>query len=216
MAAAVRLDRRRAACRTAEVRVVGIVAKGANHVFGQAVPAGTLKAAREFSFSRPTGRLPCSIPFQPGVRARRNAQRHRPRTRRSPAMVAMERPAHEGIRLRFRHRHPPHIVSQVATDSRRGGRRAARRPGESSPDEQSRRHWFDARLRIHHGTRRRPRKRRAGAWGTRIVWPRNRLGRSRARLRPKPKTCLPNPNRVELFLRQRIQLRRPGAQAPSD
>ena len=39
-----------AACRREQTRVVGVVPKGANHIFWQTVHAGAIKAAREFGF----------------------------------------------------------------------------------------------------------------------------------------------------------------------
>src|SRR5438094_10426722 len=39
-----------AGCHRNEVRVVGVVPKGANHIFWQTVHAGAIKAAREFHF----------------------------------------------------------------------------------------------------------------------------------------------------------------------
>src|SRR6185436_2359974 len=37
-------------CRRSDVPVVGVVPKGANHIFWQTVHAGAIKAAREFHF----------------------------------------------------------------------------------------------------------------------------------------------------------------------
>ena len=39
-----------AACRRGETLIVGVVPKGANHIFWQTVHAGAIKAAREYGF----------------------------------------------------------------------------------------------------------------------------------------------------------------------
>ena len=125
-------------CQRSEVRVVGVVPKGANHIFWQTVHAGAIKAAREFHFgvqwNAPTLEVDSSrqIEIVESMINRRVAGIVLAPVDRQALVRVVERAAREGIPVAIfdsaidTHR----IVSYVATDNTEGGRMAARRLGE--------------------------------------------------------------------------------------
>ena len=125
-------------CQRSEVRVVGVVPKGANHIFWQTVHAGAIKAAREFHFevqwNAPTLEVDSSrqIEIVESMINRHVAGIVLAPVDRQALVGVVERAAREGIPVAIfdsaidTHR----IVSYVATDNTEGGRMAARRLGE--------------------------------------------------------------------------------------
>jgi len=125
-------------CQRSEVRVVGVVPKGANHIFLQTVHAGAIKAAREFHFevqwNAPTLEVDSSrqIEIVESMINRHVAGIVLAPVDRQALVGVVERAAREGIPVAIfdsaidTHR----IVSYVATDNTEGGRMAARRLGE--------------------------------------------------------------------------------------
>jgi len=127
-----------AACRRPEVRVVGVVPKGANHIFWQTVHAGAIKAGREFHFeiewNAPTLEVDSSrqIEIVESMINRRLAGIVLAPVDRRALVAVVERAAREGIPVSiFDSAIDTHnVVSYVATDNTEGGRMAARRIGE--------------------------------------------------------------------------------------
>jgi len=127
-----------AACHRNEVRVVGVVPKGANHIFWQTVHAGAIKAAREFQFdvqwNAPTLEVDSSrqIEIVDAMINRHVAGIVLAPVDRQALVGVVERAAREGIPVAIFDSaiDTTHIVSYVATDNTEGGRMAARRLGE--------------------------------------------------------------------------------------
>jgi ribose transport system substrate-binding protein len=127
-----------AACRKSEVRVVGVVPKGANHIFWQTVHAGAIKAAREFHFevewNAPTLEVDSSrqIEIVDSMINRHFAGIVLAPVDRHALVAVVERAAREGIPVSIFDSaiDTSRIVSYVATDNTEGGRMAARRLGE--------------------------------------------------------------------------------------
>jgi ribose transport system substrate-binding protein len=126
------------ACHRAETRVVGVVPKGANHIFWQTVHAGAMKAAHEFHFeiewNAPTLEVDSSrqIEIVESMINRRLAGIVLAPVDRHALVSVVERAAREGIPVAIFDSaiDTDRIVSYVATDNTEGGRMAARRLGE--------------------------------------------------------------------------------------
>ena len=126
------------ACRRSEVRTVGVVPKGANHIFWQTVHAGAIKAAREFHFevewNAPTLEIDSSrqIEIVESMINRRLAGIVLAPVDRRALVAVVERAAREGVPVAIFDSaiDTDRIVSYVATDNGEGGRIAARRLGE--------------------------------------------------------------------------------------
>lgn len=127
-----------AACRRADVRIVGVVPKGANHIFWQTVHAGAVKAAREFHFeiewNAPTLEVDSSrqIEIVESMINRRVAGIVLAPVDRHALVAVVERAAREGIPVSIFDSaiDTGSIVSYVATNNTEGGHMAARRLGE--------------------------------------------------------------------------------------
>ncbi len=127
-----------AACRRAETRVVGVVPKGANHIFWQTVHAGAIKAAREFGFqvewNAPTLEIDSSrqIEIVDSMINRRLAGIVLAPVDRAALVSVVERAARAGIPVSIFDSaiDSAKIISYVATDNTEAGRMAARRMGE--------------------------------------------------------------------------------------
>src|SRR6478736_5471521 len=125
-------------CRRSEKRVVGVVPKGANHIFWQTVHAGAIKAAREFHFevewNAPTLEVDSSrqIEIVDSMINRHVAGIVLAPVDRQALVGVVERAAREGIPVSIFDSaiDTSRIVSYVATDNTEGGRMAARRLGE--------------------------------------------------------------------------------------
>ncbi len=125
-------------CHRSEVRVVGVVPKGANHIFWQTVHAGAIKAAREFHFevewNAPTLEVDSSrqIEIVESMINRHVAGIALAPVDRHALVAVVERAAREGIPVAIFDSaiDTDRIVSYVATDNTEGGRMAARRLGE--------------------------------------------------------------------------------------
>jgi len=125
-------------CQRSEVRVVGVVPKGANHIFWQTVHAGAIKAAREFHFevqwNAPTLEVDSSrqIEIVESMINRHVAGIVLAPVDRQALVGVVERAAREGIPVAIFDSaiDTNRIVSYVATDNTEGGRMAARRLGE--------------------------------------------------------------------------------------
>jgi len=126
-------------CHRNEVRVVGVVPKGANHIFWQTVHAGAIKAAREFHFevqwNAPTLEVDSSrqIEIVESMINRHVAGIVLAPVDRQALVGVVERAAREGIPVAIFDSaiDTSRIVSYVATDNTEGGRMAARRLGEA-------------------------------------------------------------------------------------
>ena len=120
------------------MRVVGVVPKGANHIFWQTVHAGAIKAAREFHFevewNAPTLEVDSSrqIEIVESMINRHVAGIVLAPVDRQALVGVVERAAREGIPVSIFDSaiDTNRIVSYVATDNTEGGRMAARRLGE--------------------------------------------------------------------------------------
>lgn len=127
-----------AACRRTETRVVGVVPKGANHIFWQTVHAGAIKASREFHFeiewNAPTLEVDSSrqIEIVDSMINRRLAGIVLAPVDRHALVAAVERAAREGIPVSIFDSaiDTRRIVSYVATNNTEGGRIAAQRLGD--------------------------------------------------------------------------------------
>jgi len=126
------------ACRRESVRVVGVVPKGANHIFWQTVHAGAVKAGREYHFeiewNAPTLEIDSSrqIEIVESMINRRLAGIVLAPVDRRALVGVVERAEREGIPVSIFDSaiDTGHIISYVATDNIEGGRMAARRLGE--------------------------------------------------------------------------------------
>ena len=125
-------------CQRTEVRVVGVVPKGANHIFWQTVHAGAIKAAREFHFevewNAPTLEVDSSrqIEIVDSMINRHVAGIVLAPVDRQALVGVVERAAREGIPVAIFDSaiDTNRVISYVATDNTEGGRMAARRLGE--------------------------------------------------------------------------------------
>jgi ribose transport system substrate-binding protein len=125
-------------CHRSEVRVVGVVPKGANHIFWQTVHAGAIKAAREFHFevewNAPTLEVDSSrqIEIVDSMINRHVAGIVLAPVDRQALVGVVERAAREGIPVAIFDSaiDTNRVISYVATDNTEGGRMAARRLGE--------------------------------------------------------------------------------------
>ncbi|HKW98313.1 MAG TPA: substrate-binding domain-containing protein [Bryobacteraceae bacterium] len=126
------------ACRRTEVRTIGMVPKGANHIFWQTVHAGAIKAAREshleIEWNAPTLEIDSSrqIEIVDSMINRRLAGIALAPVDRHALVAVVERAARAGIPVSIFDSaiDTDRIVSYVATDNTEGGRIAARRLGE--------------------------------------------------------------------------------------
>ena len=126
------------ACRRESVRVVGVVPKGANHIFWQTVHAGAVKAGREYHFdiewNAPTLEIDSSrqIEIVESMINRRLAGIVLAPVDRRALVGVVERAEREGIPVSIFDSaiDTTHILSYIATDNIEGGRMAARRMGE--------------------------------------------------------------------------------------
>jgi ribose transport system substrate-binding protein len=127
-----------AGCHRTEVRVVGVVPKGANHIFWQTVHAGAIKAAREFHFevqwNAPTLEVDSSrqIEIVESMINRHVAGIVLAPVDRQALVGVVERAAREGIPVAIFDSaiDTNRVIAYVATDNTEGGRMAARRLGE--------------------------------------------------------------------------------------
>ena len=125
-------------CQRSEVRVVGVVPKGANHIFWQTVHAGAIKAAREFHFevqwNAPTLEVDSSrqIEIVESMINRHVAGIVLAPVDRQALVGVVERAAREGIPVAVFDSaiDTNRVISYVATDNTEGGRMAARRLAE--------------------------------------------------------------------------------------
>jgi ribose transport system substrate-binding protein len=125
-------------CHRSEVRVVGVVPKGANHIFWQTVHAGAIKAAREFHFevewNAPTLEVDSSrqIEIVDSMINRHVAGIVLAPVDRQALVGVVERAAREGIPVSIFDSaiDTNRVIAYVATDNTEGGRMAARRLGE--------------------------------------------------------------------------------------
>jgi ribose transport system substrate-binding protein len=161
------------ACSREHKQVVGVVPKGANHVFWQTVHAGAIKAAREFGFeiewNAPTLEVDSrrQVEIVDSMINRRLAGIVLAPVDRRALAGPVERAAREGIPVSIFDSgiDTDRIISYVATDNTEGGRMAARRmaeilggkgkvaiigfmPGSASTME--REHGFQDEIRAHH------------------------------------------------------------------
>ena len=126
-------------CRRGETRVVGVVPKGASHIFWQTVHAGAVKAGREFGFrvewNAPTLEIDASrqIEIVESMINRRLAGIVLAPVDRTALVAVVERAAREGIPVSIFDSaiDTGRILSYVATDNMEAGRMAARRMGEA-------------------------------------------------------------------------------------
>ena len=120
-------------------RVVGVVPKGANHIFWQTVHAGAIKAAREFAFeiewNAPTLEVDSSrqIEIVESMVNRRLAGIVLAPVDRKALVAVVERAAQAGIPVAIFDSSidTNRRISYVATDNEEGGRIAARRLAEA-------------------------------------------------------------------------------------
>lgn len=125
-------------CRRGETRIVGVVPKGANHIFWQTVHAGAIKAAREFNFeiewNAPTLEIDSSrqIEIVESMINRRLAGIVLAPVDKRALVSVVERAGRENIPVSIFDSaiDTDRIVSYVATDNTEAGRMAARRMGE--------------------------------------------------------------------------------------
>src|SRR5438874_12495963 len=125
-------------CRRESVRVVGVVPKGANHIFWQTVHAGAVKAAREFGFkvewNAPTLEIDSSrqIEIVESMINRHVAGIVLAPVDKQALVSVVERAARERIPIAIFDSaiDTNRVIAYVATDNTEGGRMAARRLGE--------------------------------------------------------------------------------------
>ncbi|PYT22547.1 MAG: sugar ABC transporter substrate-binding protein, partial [Acidobacteria bacterium] len=116
-------------CQRSEVRVVGVVPKGANHIFWQTVHAGAIKAAREFHFgvqwNAPTLEVDSSrqIEIVESMINRRVAGIVLAPVDRQALVGVVERAAREGIPVAIFDSaiDTNRVIAYVATDNTEGG-----------------------------------------------------------------------------------------------
>ena len=127
-----------AACRRSEQRVVGVVPKGASHIFWQTVHAGAIKAAGEFGFSVEWNAPPLEVDASRQIEIvdamiNRGVVGIALAPVDKQALVAVvERAASKGIPVAIFDSaiDTGKVISFVATDNTEAGRMAARRMGE--------------------------------------------------------------------------------------
>jgi ribose transport system substrate-binding protein len=127
-----------AGCRRENTRVVGVVPKGANHIFWQTVHAGAVKASREFGFqvewNAPTLEVDSSrqIEIVESMVNRRVAGIVLAPVDKKALVSVVERAARERIPVSIFDSaiDTEKRISYVATNNEEGGRMAARRMGE--------------------------------------------------------------------------------------
>ena len=125
-------------CRTQPRLVVGVVPKGANHIFWKTVQAGALKAAQEFGFevewNAPTLEVDASrqIEILESMINRRLAGIVVAPVDRQALIAVIERAGQEGIPVAVFDSEVDtgKRISYVATDNTEGGRMGARRLGQ--------------------------------------------------------------------------------------
>ena len=125
-------------CRRQTQQVVGVVPKGANHIFWQTVHAGAIKAAREFGFevewNAPALEVDSSrqIEIVESMVNRRLAGIVLAPVDKKALVNIVERAAREGIPVSIFDSgiDTGNYISYVATNNEEGGRMAARRMGE--------------------------------------------------------------------------------------
>lgn len=125
-------------CHRTEVRVVGVVPKGANHIFWQTVHAGALKAAKEMNvaieWNAPTLEIDSSrqIAIIESMVNRRLAGIAVAPVDRKALVGVVERAANAGIPVAIFDSDvdTEKRITYIATDNREGGRMAARQMGE--------------------------------------------------------------------------------------
>lgn len=125
-------------CRQKSRLVVGVIPKGANHIFWQTVQAGAIKAAREFNFeiewNAPTLEIDSSrqIEIVESMINRRLAGIVLAPVDRRALIGVVERAAREGIPVSIFDSEidTGRRISYVATDNTEAGRMGARRMGE--------------------------------------------------------------------------------------
>jgi ribose transport system substrate-binding protein len=126
------------ACRRGDRPIVGVIPKGANHIFWQTVHAGAIKAAREFGFdvewNAPTLEIDSSrqIEIVESMINRRLAGIVLAPVDKTALVAVVERAAREKIPVSIFDSaiDTDRILSYVATDNTEAGRMAARRMGE--------------------------------------------------------------------------------------
>ena len=127
-----------AACQRSGKPVVGVVPKGANHIFWKTVQAGAIKAAQEYGFAiewnAPTVEVDASrqIEIVESMINRRMAGIVLAPVDRKALVAVVERAAKAGIPVSIFDSaiDTPNILSYVATNNEEGGRMAARRLAE--------------------------------------------------------------------------------------
>lgn len=125
-------------CRQQSRRVVGVIPKGANHIFWQTVHAGAIKAAREFDldieWNAPTLEIDSSrqIEIVESMINRRLAGIVLAPVDRQALIGVVERAAREGVPVSIFDSEidTDRRISYVATDNTEAGRMGARRLGE--------------------------------------------------------------------------------------
>ncbi|HUS06157.1 MAG TPA: substrate-binding domain-containing protein [Bryobacteraceae bacterium] len=125
-------------CREEPKRVVGVVPKGANHIFWQTVHAGAVKAAQEMKleveWNAPTLEIDSSrqIAIVESMINRHLAGIVLAPVDRKALVASVERAAGAGIPVAIFDSDidTNHRITYVATDNREGGRMAARKLGE--------------------------------------------------------------------------------------
>lgn len=126
-------------CHRSAGRLVGVVPKGANHIFWKTVHAGSIKAAREFGldieWNAPTLEIDSSrqIEIVDSMINRRLAGIVLAPVDKRALVAVVERAARNGIPVSIFDSaiDTDRIISFVATDNREGGRMAARRLGNA-------------------------------------------------------------------------------------
>jgi ribose transport system substrate-binding protein len=127
-----------AACRHSEKAIVGVVPKGANHIFWQTVHAGAIKAAREYGFeiqwNAPSLEIDSSrqIEIVDSMINQHLAGIVLAPVDKSALVAVVERAARAGIPVAIFDSgiDTDRILCYVATDNLEAGRMAARRMGE--------------------------------------------------------------------------------------
>jgi ribose transport system substrate-binding protein len=125
-------------CRREEKRVVGVVPKGANHIFWQTVHAGAIKAGQEYGFeiewNAPTLEIDSSrqIEIVESMVNRHLAGIVLAPVDKQALVSVVERAAREGVPVAIFDSgiDTDKMVSYVATDNLEAGRMAARRMGQ--------------------------------------------------------------------------------------
>jgi ribose transport system substrate-binding protein len=125
-------------CRRSEQRIIGVVPKGASHIFWQTVHAGAIKAAGEFGCTVDWNAPPLEIDASRQIEIVDSMiNRHVAGIALAPVdkqglVAVVERAAKEGIPVAIFDSaiDTENFISYVATDNTEAGRMAARRMGE--------------------------------------------------------------------------------------